>query len=440
VTHRGGGISRDHLKTSTVSPFMEQISWDEYLRRSAVPRDVIDQFLERPDWATFDSELGWVLHNSFVEWGMDESRAIETFLPAGARSRSLYAASKPRINTYGDSYTESNQVSDGETWQEYLAGHFGEPVGNFGVGGYGVYQAYRRMLRIEQSDDGAECVLLYIWGEDPRRSVIRSFWGLIYPWHAAYAREKGLFHGNPSARLDFDLAAGAFREVENPLPTPDSLYAMCDPGWMLEFHRDDLALQLAVYAGEPYYELPGPLRELDREKVDWLARTLDFSFEWEAEEDDRRRQAASLLNRYAQRGAIFVVDKARDFLESAGKTLLVVLNYTARPDAYREQSVAWDGSRRDQELVDHLEMNGFNVFDMNLVHQREYEEVGGLYSSYMSRYMVDGHGHYSPRGNHFFAYTLKNTLLELLDPKPLPYRYRRTEPVDFSGYLSAQSS
>ena len=52
-----------------------------------------------------------------------------------------------RMNTYGDSFTQCHQVSDGETWQEYLAAHLGEPVRNFGVGGYGVYQAYRRMLR-----------------------------------------------------------------------------------------------------------------------------------------------------------------------------------------------------------------------------------------------------------------------------------------------------
>jgi hypothetical protein len=116
-------------------------SWERFLRESAVPREVIDDFLERPHWAMFDSELGYVLHNSLVQWGIDKSHTIETFESNGARSRFLYPGRKPRINTYGNSFTECNQVSDGETWQEYLAGHFGEPVGNYGVGGYGVYQA-----------------------------------------------------------------------------------------------------------------------------------------------------------------------------------------------------------------------------------------------------------------------------------------------------------
>jgi hypothetical protein len=31
-------------------------------------------------------------------------------------------------------------------------------------------------------------------------------------------------------------------------------------------------------------------------------------------------------------------------------------------------------------------------------------------------------GHYNPSGNHFFAFALKNSLIEWLDPKPLTYR------------------
>jgi len=34
----------------------------------------------------------------------------------------------------GDSFTHCDQVSDGETWQEFLASHIREPVKNFGVG------------------------------------------------------------------------------------------------------------------------------------------------------------------------------------------------------------------------------------------------------------------------------------------------------------------
>jgi hypothetical protein len=409
-------------------------SWEQYLRESAASREVIDAFVQRPHWATFDPELGYVLHNSLVPWGVDDSRTIETFGLGGARSRFLYAGRKPRINTYGNSFTECTQVSDGETWQEYLAGHFGEPIGNFGVGGYGVYQAYRRMLRVERTAEGAEYVIFYVWGDDPTRSIMRCRWAQFYPWVDQFDREQNLFSGNPWAHVEIDLESGSFVELENPLVTPESLYAMCDPEWMLEHLRDDLALQLAVYAGDPDYEQPGRIGELDRPKIERLAEVLDFPFDWGAE-SDQRRQAAMLLNRYGQHATIFILDKARAFTQGAGKTLLIVLNYTARTDHFRGSIAPWDGTRRDQEILDHLSAGGAPLFDMNAVHQREYEQAGGSYNEYLGRYMVGGGGHYNPSGNHVFAYALKDRLLELLDPKPLPYQDRGPDTVDFGGYL-----
>jgi hypothetical protein len=131
-------------------------------------------------------------------------------------------------------------VNDGETWQEYLAGHFGEPIGNYGVGGYGVYQAYRRMLRQKKTDDKAECIIFYIWGDDPTRSLMRARWAATYRWQKSSVWDKRLFHGNPWAHIEMDLSTGRFAEKENPLSTPESLYNMCDPEWMLEYLRDDL--------------------------------------------------------------------------------------------------------------------------------------------------------------------------------------------------------
>lgn len=420
-----------------ISAAAVNLSWEEYLLASAVAREVIDDFLERPHWATFDAELGYVLHNSLVQWGIDDSRTIETVQPNGARSRFLYAGRKPRINTYGDSFTECNQVSDGETWQEYLAGHLGEPIGNYGVGGHGVYQAYRRMLREEQTHDGAEYVVLYVWGDDPTRSLMRARWAALYrTWSETAADGYGRLHGNPWAYVEIDLDTGSFAERESLLPTPESLYAMCDPEWMLENLRDDLAIQLSVYAGWPDYELPGEIDRLDRPKIEQLADALDFQFDWSADAD-QRRQAAALLNRYGQRATIFILDKARAFTQSVGKTLLVALNYTARTDYFRDPVLPWDGTRYDEEILDHLVENGFAFFDMNAVHEHEFEEIGGSFSRYMSRYMVGGAGHYNPRGNHFFAYSIKDALLGLLDPKPLPYQDRGRDTVDFSGYLPA---
>ena len=141
-----------------------ELTFERFLRDSAVPKDVIDRFLRGPAWARFDPELGYVPGNYLPADGMDNSSTISTVQSNGARTQFLYAGRPCRINTYGNSFTHGDQVNDGETWQEYLAGHLGEPIRNFGVGGYGVYQAYRRMIREERKDHGAGNLILYIWG------------------------------------------------------------------------------------------------------------------------------------------------------------------------------------------------------------------------------------------------------------------------------------
>src|SRR6516165_3362366 len=216
-------------------------SFVEYLRASTVPKNVIDGFLRGPSWARFDPELGYVLRNYLPSDGIDGSATISTYQANGARTSFMYARSKCRINTYGDSFTQCHQVSDGETWQEYLAAHLGEPIRNFGMGGYGAYQAYRRMAREERTDHGARYLIFYIWGDDHIRSLLRCRHALIYPWWD----DKGgrMFHNNFWPNLEMDLQTGRLIEQENLLRTPESLYRMCDPEWMAEHLKDDLALQ-----------------------------------------------------------------------------------------------------------------------------------------------------------------------------------------------------
>jgi hypothetical protein len=419
------------------------VTWEQYVRNGAASRELIDHFLTGPGWAAFDPELGYVSQNSLMPWGIDDSRTIETFGPTGARSAFLYADRVPRINTYGDSFTEGNQVSDGETWQEYLAGHLGEPIANYGVGGYGVYQAYRRMVREESTEHGAEYVILYIWGDDPVRSLMRARWLQRYPWFAdqsqsrrgtGWGRRGNLqFHGNPWAHIELDLSTGRFTEHASLLTTPESVYSLCDPDWLWEHLGDDLAVQLYAYGA-------GLTTEFDREKADALAGFLGFDFDGAA---DPQEQANRLLHVYGQRATNHILDMARAYTVANGKKLLVALNFTARIGAPIRTAptpiaVSSDGERTDQLIVDHLAGGGFHYFDMNEVHRLEYERMAPMglsYPDYLDLYRVRG-GHYSPRGNHLFAYAIKDSLIALLDPKPLPYREANTAaPIDFEGYL-----
>jgi hypothetical protein len=395
----------------------EKPSFEEYLKHSAVSREVIDVFLRGPSWAQYDPELGYILGNYLPSDGIDHSATISTVQPNGARTSLMYAGKKCRINTYGDSFTQCHQVSDGETWQEYLAGHLGEPIRNFGMGGYGVYQAYRRMVREERTDHGAEYVIFYIWGDDHIRSLLRCRHAITYRgWSPQGGRA---FHGNFWPNVELDLQTGRFVEKENLLPTRESLYRMTDPQWMADHLKDDLGLQLYAFAS-------GYTRGLDREPISKLAARLEFRFDWDRE-SELQSQARGLLDRYSLRATQFVLEKAREFTTRSGKKLLVVLF-----DPYRAMAQMKDsGTRYDQEVVDYLAREKFNYFDMNKVHLRDFKKYNLPYHEYMKQYFI---GHYSPRGNHFFAYSIKNKVVEWLDPKPITYQKRDPQTVDFKAY------
>jgi len=120
---------------------------------------------------TYDPELGWIHKDSrmsangiggsdtFYQYELNGSRKV-----IGGDGRSC------RIQTFGNSFTHCDQVNDGETWQTYLACHLCEPLENYGVGGYSVYQAYRRMVRVQKTQP-ADYIILNIWTDDHFRNL-----------------------------------------------------------------------------------------------------------------------------------------------------------------------------------------------------------------------------------------------------------------------------
>lgn len=413
-------------------------TFEQYARGCAVPRDVINAFLAGPAWAKFDPELGYVQQGYVRHDAMGNTSAIYTFGSTGARTSFVYASNKPRINAYGDSFTESEQVNDGETWEEYLAGHLAEPIGNYGIGGYGVYQAYRRMIREEKTEHGAEYLIFYIWGDDPTRSLLRSRYCAIYPWFKFSSREETArnFHGQFWAHVEMDLQTGRFVERESPMTTTQALYHMADQEWMLDHLKDDLALQLAAYAD-------GRTEALDRKQVSRLAATLEFPFDWTADSQTARlagtyrssspmtpmqTQAAALLNRYSQRANIFILEKVRAFANQHGKKLLIVIF-----DPYGVMQQMHNGvARSDQETLDYLVKQKFDYIDMNEVQLRDFKKYNLSWEDYQKQYFI---GHYSPVGNHFFAYSIADRVANWLSPKPITYRNPDASTLDFEGYL-----
>jgi hypothetical protein len=395
-------------------------SLTDYLKQSAVTKETIDTFINphKHCWAKFDPVVGYTLDNYMPRDGIDGCSTISTAQPSGIRTPHHYTEQACRINTYGNSFTQCHQVSDGETWQEYLAAHLGEPIRNFGMGGFGVYQAYRRMLRAEASELGAPYVILYIWGDDHCRSVMRCRHAVTYPW---WDSVQGLmFHGNFWAHVEMDLDSGAFMEKENLLPTPESLYRMTDGEFMADALKDDLMLQLYVA------EIVDPTT-LDLDKLRSLAEILGAEVLDSSSHDRLAQTSHRLRNAYGFAATKFIVANAQDFCRQQGKKLMVcMLCPTATQQLLNNQP------RYDQEIADHLAQEVTPFFDMNLVHQEDYRDFNLPVEDYMKRYFI---GHYSPAGNHFFTFAIKDTIVAWLDPKPITYRDDESTMIDFEGYL-----
>ncbi len=397
------------------------VTFDAYLRKSVVDKRTLDVFLDpkQLSWAKFDPVTGYRLGNYMPRDGIHQSSTISTSQTNGARTARAYVDKPCRINTYGDSFTLCHQVSDSETWQEYLAGHLGEPIRNFGMGGYGVYQAYRRLIREEQTEHGAGYLIFYIYGDDHVRSLLRCRHAAIYPW---WNDDGGrAFHNNFWANVEMNLQTGQLEERENLLPTPESVYKMTDPDWTVRTLKDDLALNMFMYVG-------GNVSDLDMNGVRKLAAIVGGGLQGLDNPQPSRDVIDQLLNRYSFAATKLILTKAREFADRNGKKLLVVLF-----DPGRVMKPLVEGKPRyDQEIVDFLKEKQFRHFDMNVVHVEDYKSFRIPFDQYQKRYFI---GHYSPAGNHFFAYSIKNTVIDWLEPKPITYQNKDDRWITFEGYL-----
>jgi hypothetical protein len=396
-------------------------SFEEYIKEGVPTKKEIDVFLNDMSWARFHPDVGYILGNYMPHDGMDSSSTISTAQSNGARTSFMYIDKPCRINTYGNSFTQCHQVNDGETWQEYLAAHLGEPVGNFGMGGFGLYQAYRRMLREEKTSHSAEYIILYIWGDDHIRSLLRCRYMLTRDWNQQTTRTEGIgrmFHGNFWSHMEIDLQTGMLLEKKNLLPTPQALYKMTDPDWMYETLKDDLALQMYLYKN-------GQIKNVDIQPLKTLSKHLKCPVHLSTE--NLRLSVAKLLDKYSFEATKYILKKAKEFTSANNKKLMVVIF-----DPHVTRQLLNKTIRYDREIVDFLNEEGFNYIDMNLLHVEDFKSFNLSVDDYFRRYFI---GHYSPVGNHFFAYSIKDRIIKWLDPKPITYEDSTRRMIRFKGYL-----
>ncbi len=234
-----------------------------------------------------------------------------------------------------------------------------------------------------------------------------------------YGRTR-MFHGNFWANIEMDLENGELMERESLTPTPESLYSMADEEFMVDRLQDDLMLQMTLFDR-------GDTDDVDVARLNRLAEQLNCRAIDEGS-SEMGHQVGTLRTAYAFAATRLIIDKAAAFADKSGKKLMLVLFC---PAAMR-QLIAGE-PRYDQEIADYLQQQGHTTFDMNPVHEADYRQFDLSVDDYAQRYLI---GHYSPAGNHFFAHSIKDAIVEWLDPKPITYREDTQARIDFrDGYL-----
>jgi hypothetical protein len=378
----------------------------EYLGNIIYSRDAVEKWVngEARYNEAYHGVLGWVNGPRNIRHGIDGSDAIYRFDADGARRLIRYRDRPCRINTYGDSFTLCAQVNDAETWQEMLAAHLREPVRSFGIGGYSVYQSYRRML-LEESKTPAKYIIFNIFKDDHYRNL--TGWRNIRLGYTMEARP-----GVSSPTLPYieaNPSTGEFVEVENPCPTPQSVYNLSDADWVFEMFKDNFVLKLMlarhnIRAGTPEKSY-ATIRALAKEQ----------GLEVKIEEAESLQEAAyQVFTRAGLFASKRIVDQVEAYAAKTDRKVLYVLSYAV--DILKD--TLQKGRRFDQSFVDYLDEKGLPYVDTLAAHLADFAKYKIDVDEYGKQYWI---GHYSPRGNFFQAYAIKDRLVEMLDPKPSPY-------------------
>jgi len=402
------------------------INEKEYLKEILYTRREVDDWLANKafPFSKYHSEFGWLLNNAHFRDGIDNSMSTYTYIgDDGERLMSNYKEKTCRINTYGNSYTQCHQVSDHETWQEVLAAHLQEPVRNFGIGGWSLYQAYLRMLKEEQRSP-AEYIIFNIYHDDHRRN--------LDAWRNIHARKHPQHIEAPLPYVKVNLKEEKIEECPNPCPTPESLYDLCDLEKAWELFKDDFVLKIMVAhrnAGtkNPYQSYS-----------DIMSLALTHGINTEIENSETLSAVAERLH---QRAAVFssekIIEKIELYAKKNNKKVLYVLSYPAYCFAqYVNEEKRWNdhlkkqltssrklkyvkgGHRWDQPFVDFMISKNLPFVDLIECHKKDFQNYNLDIKTYSEKYWV---GHYNPAGNHFCAFVIKNKLVEMMDPKPFPY-------------------
>lgn len=328
-------------------------------------REILERFLEQDSsYIKIDSVLGWAPRpngrTGIYQANAQGIRGVEDYSKKTGKSL--------RISAYGDSFTHGNEVRYDETWQQKMEQQDTSlEVLNFGVGGYGLDQAYLRYLK-ERGVYKSDIVLIGYMTDDIYRhqNIFRPF----------FSAKTGLPFGKPR----FELQDDSLILDKNPFPTTRHYRQLLkSPGYYLR-----KAGKMDVYYQKA--QKSGPL--------DFLASVRLFKIALE-KVGDRFDTDFKLNQVYAKNSSSFkvVCRLFSGFIKAVkeDEAMPVIILFPNKRDVMRFKQ---SGENHFRSLHRYFDEQGFTYLDLLPVFA-QVESDSALNTLFEN--------HYTPEGNGFFA-------------------------------------
>jgi len=345
---------------------------------SAEQRSILTEFLKRSSPTGIDDTLGWInppSHTNSV--GIRDDHEYATVPQPGTL----------RISAFGDSFTYGGDVSLGANWTKQITAI--DPsieVLNYGVGGYGLDQAYLRYLKIG-TDYHPNIVLIGYMSQNVDRqvNVLPAFYTNMF---------HNLVFTKPRFRVEDDQLVllpnplSTFSDYENFLKNDATVLPELgknDYWYQINYSRGPLDFLPSVRLGKVFFG------QVNQRVINPIFN-LDGQYNTKSE---AYRITVKILDAFYQ--------KALD-----NGALPIILVFPDRNDQTRSRQ---GEIRRYAALLEHFQSKGYRHID-----------ILNALDSYNSRYSVAdltvAWGHYSPIGNTIIANYILAQLksLDLVDP------------------------
>ncbi len=301
----------------------------------------------------------------------------------GIRSEKEYAHNTDsrvvRVSAFGDSFTFGSEVNNNDTWERQFEGQVSRfEVLNFGVGAYGLDQAYLRYLE-EGAAFASDIVIIGFMSENIYRNlnVFRPFYSSSYS-------------SNLYTKPRFSLESGNLFLVKNPLSTvEDYKRLITDDGAVLrEIGNKDYYYQAGYLAGRtdwsPSLRLLKIVTRIVKEKLNPVV-TREGTY---AVSSEGFRLTARLLEEF-------------NCAALQHESLPVIVIYPDLGDLSRYRS---HQTKRYEPLLEHLNKKGIRYLDI-LDALVAYDPTLPVDQLTVGRW-----GHFSRLGNNIVATYLKQYL------------------------------